>query len=350
MSYIAINGLSKFYGEARAVDNFDLTIEQGEFIVFLGPSGCGKTTTLRMVAGFIEPSAGSIAVGGQDLTHIPAYRRNIGIVFQNYALFPHLTVLENVAFGLRRRKIAEDAIRKRVKEVLEMVQLEHLADQMPRQLSGGQQQRVAIARAIAISPDVLLLDEPLSNLDAKLRSSIRREIRALQQRLGITTILVTHDQDEAMSLADRIVTINKGAIQQIGTPDEIYTKPANRFVADFIGAANFINGRVSAPGRFETESGLMLQTEALPTDCKSVVIRPEALIVCAAQPAAENNVWPAQRTGITYLGPSLSLDLIVGSEQLTAFINAGRHPDEIVALREADRLYVHLPPHAIQPI
>lgn len=350
MSRISIEELSKYYPNFVAVDNFNLSVAQGEFIVFLGPSGCGKTTTLRMIAGFIEPTAGKIRVGDRDLTNIPTYDRNVGIVFQNYALFPHLTVFENVAFGLRRRKIAETEIVSSVQSALSMVQLDHLTSRMPRELSGGQQQRVALARAIVISPDVLLLDEPLSNLDAKLRLSIRKDIRTLQQKLGITTILVTHDQEEAMSLADRIVIIDQGKIQQIGSPQEIYSKPTNRFVADFIGAANFIEGKVIGPGRFKSDTGLTFDTGPLPDGCEAVVVRPEAILVSASALKVASNCWAANRENLTYLGSGFAFDLRVGVQRITAHVSAGRSPEELSALQTNADLHVHLPPHAIQPI
>ncbi|MDN3713610.1 ABC transporter ATP-binding protein [Paracoccus cavernae] len=242
MANVEIAGLTKTYGTFRAVTDFGLSVRDGEFLIFLGPSGCGKTTTLRMLAGFIEPDGGQVTLGGRDITHAPPHRRNIGLVFQNYALFPHLSIFENVAFGLRRRKQPEAEIRKRVTDALELVELGHLGDRLPKQLSGGQQQRVAIARAIAIRPDILLLDEPLSNLDARLRLQVRDELRNLQKTLGITTIMVTHDQEEAMSVGDRLVLMRAGMIEQVGTAQELYYQPANRFVADFIGRTNFLSG------------------------------------------------------------------------------------------------------------
>ena len=218
MTKLALRGLTKRFGEVAAVDGVDLAIEPGEFVSLLGPSGCGKTTTLRMIAGFIEATAGAVRIGARDVTNDPPYRRNVGFVFQNYALFPHLSVAENVAFGLRRRRRPEREIAERVGRALALVKLEGFAARMPRQLSGGQQQRVAIARALVIAPDVLLLDEPLSNLDAKLRRDVRAELRRLQKLSGITTVMVTHDQDEAMSIGDRLVVMDHGRVQQIGTP------------------------------------------------------------------------------------------------------------------------------------
>src|ERR1700681_1632855 len=228
---VTLDHVSKRFGEFLAVDDFSLEVAEGELLVLLGPSGCGKTTTLRMIAGFTDASAGSVRIRERDVTHEPPYRRNIGVVFQNYALFPHLTVFENVAFGLRGRKASEAEIARRVERSLALVKLDLLAQRLPRQLSGGQQQRVAIARALVIEPDVLLLDEPLSNLDAKLRRDVRQELRRLQRLSGITTIMVTHDQDEAMSIGDRLVVMNHGRVQQIGSPHTLYPHPVHRVVA-----------------------------------------------------------------------------------------------------------------------
>src|SRR2546421_3059511 len=258
MARLELINLSKLYGEHAAVAGVTLDVADGEFLVLLGPSGCGKTTTLRMIAGFVEPSGGSATIGGTDVTYLPPWRRNTGMVFQSYALFPHMTVAENVAFGLEMRKISKTDIAARAKEVLRMVRLDGYADRLPRQLSGGQQQRVALARALAVRPDVLLLDEPLSNLDAKLREEVRIEIRELQRKLGLTTIMVTHDQEEALTMADRLVVMSHGKVQQIGSQRDLYEHPANAFVAGFVGRTNFVRGRVEAPGLFRSESGLAI--------------------------------------------------------------------------------------------
>ncbi|GGF70808.1 polyamine-transporting ATPase [Azorhizobium oxalatiphilum] len=242
---IEIVGVSKSYdGAARAVDDIHMTIEPGEFFSLLGPSGCGKTTTLRMIAGFEMPSEGIIRVGGQDITRVPAHKRDMGMVFQNYALFPHRTVRENVAFGLRMRKMPRAAIAKKVDEALAMVALTGFEDRMPGQLSGGQQQRVALARAIVIEPRVLLCDEPLGALDKKLRQSMQFELKQLQKTLGVTLVFVTHDQEEALAMSDRIAVLSRGKVEQVGTPTEIYDRPATRFVADFIGETNLFRGEL----------------------------------------------------------------------------------------------------------
>jgi iron(III) transport system ATP-binding protein len=240
MASIKIDNVQKAFGKVMAVDHLNLEIKDGEFFTFLGPSGCGKTTTLRMIAGFYYPTKGVVRFGDKDMTRVPPEKRNTGMVFQNYALFPHMTVFENVAFGLRVRKVASDELKKRVGDVLRKVRLSQYADRQVSQLSGGQQQRVALARALVIEPEILLLDEPLSNLDAKLRDEMRSEILRLQQEYKITTIYVTHDQAEALSMSDRIAVFNFGVCQQIGTPSEIYNEPANDFVAGFIGEINLL--------------------------------------------------------------------------------------------------------------
>ena len=317
MAGLNLRSLSKRYGEFHAVDAMSLDVKDGEFIVLLGPSGCGKTTTLRMIAGFIEPTDGSIEIGGRDLTSIPPYRRNLGIVFQNYAIFPHLDVFENVAFGLRRRKLPAGVIEDKVSAALQRVKLEHLRTRLPKQLSGGQQQRVAIARALAIEPDVLLLDEPLSNLDAKLRHDVRHEIHRLQRDLGITTIMVTHDQDEALSLGDRLVVMDKGRVQQIGTPVDIYETPANLFVADFIGRANVLHGDGGEGRTFITSTGLTILCRNATAGTRAVVIRPES-VTLEVSPSTQRSV-PATVEDVTYFGSVREIRLCLQSgDVLTA--------------------------------
>ncbi len=257
MSDLTLRALRKTYGQTVAVESLDLDVQDGEKVAFLGPSGCGKTTTLRMVAGFVAPTAGSISVQGRDITELPPNRRDMGMVFQSYALFPHMTVRANVAFGLKARHVAKEEIPPRIAAALQLVGLAGLEERYPRELSGGQQQRVALARVLALRPKLLLFDEPLSNLDAKLRVQMRHEIRRLQKEVGITSLFVTHDQEEAMTIADRIVVMNGGRIEQAGAPAEIYDAPQTRFVADFIGTANLIPGRVSN-NRFVSARGLDL--------------------------------------------------------------------------------------------
>jgi len=246
MSFLELHELTKRYGDQVAVDRLTLSVRQGEFVSLLGPSGCGKTTTLQMIAGFVEPSAGTIRLAERDLTQVKPAARGLGIVFQSYALFPHMTAAQNIAFGLEMRGVGKSEQAKRVADVLALVGLTGLAARYPRRMSGGQQQRVALARALVIKPDVLLLDEPLSNLDAKLREEMQVELRAIQRTVGTTTILVTHDQGEAMALSDRIVVMNRGHVEQIARPTEIYQKPTTAFVANFLGKINVLPASIVA--------------------------------------------------------------------------------------------------------
>lgn len=283
MTFLAVENLQKAFGAHIVVHNFTLQAQRGEFISFLGPSGCGKTTTLRMIAGFETPSAGGISIDGRDVTRLRPNQRNVGMVFQSYALFPNLTVAENVGFGLKVAKRPAGEIRARVEEMLRLIKLPDLAGRYPYQLSGGQQQRVALARALAIRPQVLLLDEPLSALDAKIRVSLREEIRAIQRELGITAIYVTHDQEEALSMSDRIVVLNEGRIEQIGTPFEIYNYPRTRFVASFVGTLNILRGKVIDPAKGRiTIDGQEIDTagaiaNAAVGEHRAVALRPEAV-------------------------------------------------------------------------
>ncbi|WP_419899358.1 ABC transporter ATP-binding protein [Roseomonas sp. USHLN139] len=300
MGNLVLEALCKRYGSSTAVERVDLEVRQGEMVALLGPSGCGKTTTLRMVAGFIPPSEGRILIGGQDVTRRPAHARDTGMVFQSYALFPHMTVGQNVAFGLEMRKVGRAERDSRVMEALRLVRLDHLADRLPRQLSGGQQQRVALARALVVNPAVFLLDEPLSNLDAKLRGEVRMEIRALQQRLGLTTLIVTHDQEEALTMADRLVVMERGRVRQVGTAEELYENPSDPFVAGFVGRCNLIEGRIEAAGGFRATSGALLHCDpaavAVRPDATLLALRPERI---ALQPDAEGG---GRVTAVTYLG------------------------------------------------
>lgn len=283
MTFLTIQNLSKHYHDFVAVQGTHLEIGEAEFISLLGPSGCGKTTTLQMIAGFIEPTRGRIWLQGRDITGVAAHRRWLGIVFQSYALFPHMTVEGNVSFGLEMRKIRSDLRRKQVADALELVGLGHLGARYPRELSGGQQQRVALARALVIKPPLLLLDEPLSNLDAKLREDLQSELRRIQRSLGTTTILVTHDQGEAMALSDRIVVMNKGCVEQIDRPEALYDKPASEFVARFLGKTNTLRGNVVVR---DTGTILMLADLALPWPAAKpgpvlLSIRPEKLRIAS---------------------------------------------------------------------
>ncbi|MFY7960705.1 MAG: ABC transporter ATP-binding protein [Elsteraceae bacterium] len=306
MASLSLSGVTKRYGDAIVVDGVTLDVADGEFLVLLGPSGCGKTTTLRMIAGFIPPSAGVIKLGSRDVTNMPPWKRNAGLVFQNYALFPHLTVEQNVAFGLEMRKAPVAEIKPRVAQALDLVRLSGLGDRFPRQLSGGQQQRVALARALVIRPDVLLLDEPLSNLDAKLRLDVRVEIRALQRELGLTTIMVTHDQEEALTMADRLVVMSDGRVRQIGAQADLYERPADRFVADFVGRSTMLEGTIDAPGQFRTQGGLTLRCVEAKNGPSTLALRPERLTLGAAADSLDNRV-DGVVTFVSYLGAMIDL-------------------------------------------
>jgi putative spermidine/putrescine transport system ATP-binding protein len=305
MARLDIDRLVKRYGDFHAVKDVSLSVADGEFLVLLGPSGCGKTTTLRMVAGFIEPTAGQVKLAGTDVTLLPPWKRNTGMVFQSYALFPHLTVAQNVAFGLEMRKVAKAEMTKRVEEALALVRLAGLGARLPRQLSGGQQQRVALARALAIRPDVLLLDEPLSNLDAKLRQEVRVEIRELQRQLGLTTVMVTHDQEEALTMADRLVVMNEGSVQQVGTQRDLYERPATRFVAGFVGRTTFLAGTVEN-GRFRTDGGLSLAIAGGAPGKASLSLRPERLEI-GPQPLGLDNNHAGTVEFVSYLGAQIDI-------------------------------------------
>jgi putative spermidine/putrescine transport system ATP-binding protein len=307
MADLSLNGLSKHYGDFYAVREVSLAIADGEFLVLLGPSGCGKTTTLRMIAGFIEPSAGHVRLAGQDVTLLPPWRRNAGMVFQSYALFPHMTVAQNVAFGLEMRKLPRADIERRVEEVLALVRLGGYGGRLPRQLSGGQQQRVALARALAIRPDVLLLDEPLSNLDAKLRQEVRVEIRELQRQLGLTTVMVTHDQEEALTMADRLVVMNEGSVRQVGTQRDLYERPADRFVAGFVGRTTFLAGSIEAPGRFRSDGGLALACTGGNPGRAALSLRPERVEIGLQPRSGLDNSLPGTVEFVSYLGALIDI-------------------------------------------
>ncbi|WP_060710391.1 ABC transporter ATP-binding protein [Pseudonocardia sp. HH130629-09] len=273
---VGLSGVSRDFGAGPVVDDLDLSVRRGEFLALLGPSGCGKTTLLRMIAGYLEPTAGRVTINGTDATRMPVRRRNIGMVFQSYALFPHLSVAENVAFGLRMRKVGRVERDRRVHEALDLVGLAHLGGRRPAELSGGQQQRVALARAVVVRPDVLLLDEPLSNLDARLRVQLRDELARVQRETGLTTVLVTHDQEEALAVADRIVLLDRGRVAQEGTPREVFERPRTRFVAEFLGYRNVLDlpgrGRVAIRPehvRVHPDGGA---ADAAPGDARDVVV------------------------------------------------------------------------------
>ncbi|ARP95510.1 ABC transporter ATP-binding protein [Bordetella genomosp. 13] len=313
MAKVSIERLKKQFGNSVAVADFSLDIADGELVAFLGPSGCGKTTTLRMIAGFIEPTAGTIRIGDVDVTPLPVHKRDTGMVFQRYALFPHMTVAQNVSFGLEMHKVPAAERDTRIRNVLDMVRMTELRDRYPRQLSGGQQQRVAIARALAIQPKVFLLDEPLSNLDAKLRLEVREEIRALQQRLGLTTIFVTHDQEEALAIADRMAIMHDGKVQQVGAPQALYEHPANLFVADFLGKMNFFRGGLEGSS-FVTEKGTRIAVQSDVREARHLGVRPERVRLATSQ--VHRNALPGVVESAVYLGSLLEVRVKLDSGEV----------------------------------
>ena len=333
---LEIRGLEKAYRlpgrrVAAAVKNFTLRVEPGEFVTLLGPSGCGKTTVLRTLAGLEEPDAGEILLDGRSLTALPAHRRRIGMVFQNYALFPHMTVFENVAYSFRIRRTPDARVRVEVATALQAVGLTELHSRLPGQLSGGQQQRVALARAFVMQPDLLLFDEPLSNLDAKLRVQVRGELRRLQKRLGTTALYVTHDQDEAMSLSDRIAVMRDGRVEQIGTPEEVYARPASLFVAEFVGRVSVLRGRVveRASGHATVETlnhRFRAESARCPTNELHVLIRPEAVRVGDATMQGLDGVVEE----IEYCGDRIEYRVRVGDVLIVAMESALERSGRIV--------------------
>lgn len=332
MASVTLQGVSKSYGTVTALRPLDLDIPQGEFLTLLGPSGCGKTTTLRLIAGFIEPSAGRIRFGGDDVTDLPPQKREIGMVFQDYALFPHMTIADNIGFALAERGTPAAAIRKRVGEMLDLIRLPDVAERYPAQLSGGQQQRVAVARAVAHSPRVLLMDEPLGALDLKLREAMQNEISAIQHALKITTVYVTHDQTEAMSMSDRIAVMNDGRIEQIGTADEIYERPTTRFVADFVGQINLLDGTLA--GRADgfaavSVAGRILRAPdvAGAANAVSIGVRPEQITLTADEtPSPQGaNALSGTVAHRQFAGNRIKLEVDIGG---TKRLTVETHPNE----------------------
>ncbi|MDW8100037.1 MAG: putative 2-aminoethylphosphonate ABC transporter ATP-binding protein [Anaerolineae bacterium] len=348
--YLQIQSVSKRFDRTLALDRVSLDVQEGEFIFLLGPSGCGKTTLLRIIAGLEEPTEGRIIRAGQDITRLPPSKRNFGIVFQSYALFPNLTAFQNIAYGLENRREPKDKIRARVNELLALVGLEGYGDRYPAQLSGGQQQRVALARALAISPGLLLLDEPLSALDARVRASLRIEITHLQRRLGITTIMVSHDQEEALTMADRVVVMEQGRIAQVGTPEEIYHHPATPFVADFIGLMNFIPAVVPYHGRRQVRVGdvtLHLEQDVGQMAGQSVLlaIRPEEIEITRNK--RTNNVLRAWVRKVEFTGPFYRLHLQLGEDSR---IVTYMPPEEVrgTIIGEGMEVSLRLPPQHVR--
>lgn len=331
---VELLGISKSYGRELAVSNLSLSLDGGRLLTLLGPSGCGKTTTLMLIAGFLRPDTGDILVGGTSMTDVPPQKRDLGMVFQNYALFPHMTVLENIAFPLRMRKASKRRIATRVDQMLELIKLPGHSGRYPRQLSGGEQQRVALARALVANPRVLLMDEPLGALDKKLRDQMQAEIRHLQRQLNITVIHVTHDQHEALTMSDLIAVMNRGQIEQLGTPLELYNSPRTRFVADFIGESNFLNGTVTSQDSertfIATDAGLAVVArtprDTIGKGVVTVCLRPEKLRIGVRPATMENNTTGIVR-GIVFGGDTYVYKIGVGkNETLTVKVQGGVHP------------------------
>jgi spermidine/putrescine transport system ATP-binding protein len=350
---VQLRSLTKRYDETTAVDSIDASIEAGEFFSLLGPSGCGKTTTLRMIAGFVRPTAGEILLDGVDVAQVPPHRRNVHTVFQNYALFPHLDVFDNVAFGLRRQRVAKADVRRRVDESLELVELGGLAGRRPQQLSGGQQQRVALARALVLRPAVLLLDEPLGALDAKIRKQLRLELKALQEEVGITFVFVTHDQEEALSMSDRVAVMHAGRIEQIGTPADVYENPGTVFVADFLGVSNLMDADAQsdpthpehctvAVGDFRLRAGCGDLTASGPV---KIVARPERVRLLA-HGDQRDNCLPGMVERTVYVGASLQVmvRLATGAPLQASIANTG----DADSYQQGTPVSVHIPADALR--
>jgi len=344
---IELRNVSKHFGPVVAVDHVTLSIRDGEFFSLLGPSGCGKTTTLRLIAGFELPTEGEVHIGGELQGEKPPYRRPVNTVFQNYALFPHMTVYENVAFGLQMRKVPKDEIRRRVLEALEMVRLPGMENRKPDQLSGGQQQRVALARALVNRPKVLLLDEPLGALDLKLRKAMQLELKALQERVGITFVYVTHDQEEALTMSDRIAVMNEGRVLQVGTPEEIYERPTCRFVADFIGETNFLSGRVKEKGPREVvvlvdervEVPVAADREVSIGDEVTIAIRPERITLHAKPP--DPRALPGRVEERIYVGTDIRYLVRLTERTVLSVRQQNPGADAAVRFSPGDAVYLH---------
>ncbi len=345
MEELILNQVMKKFGDNVVVKNISLSIKKGELVSLLGPSGCGKSTTLRLISGFLEPDEGELKINDSVVTHTPPNKRDTALVFQNYALFPHMTVADNVAYGLKMRKVLKSEIKTRVSEALKMVHLDQFEDRYPGQLSGGQQQRVALARAIIVNPRVLLLDEPLSNLDAKLRDEMRNEILSLQKRLDLTCIFVTHDQEEALVLSDKIVVMDEGNIRQIGTPSEIFDSPKSYFTADFVGVRNIYGGKVEE-GYFVTDQGLKVNVSSAEEGIKHIGIRPNMVVLNPSEVSEYSNQFKVKINQVIYKGTIIELDTTFeNGESMVVEIPSEKHDinrlnsgDEVTLCWRADKV------------
>ena len=354
---LSLVGLTKHFGSVVAVDSVDLDIPAGGFFSLLGPSGCGKTTTLRMIAGFETPTSGRVLLDGHDIARTPPSKRPVNTVFQSYALFPHLRVFDNVAFGLRRAGVAKDAVRRRVAEALELVQLAEYARRKPGQLSGGQQQRVALARALVLKPAVLLLDEPLGALDAKLRRQLQVELKQLQHQVGITFVYVTHDQEEALTMSDRIAVINRGRIEQAASPQDLYEEPANAFVADFLGVSNLMDATVTGPSgpgvQVQLSDSFSVEVHRGDVEIRGpakVVIRPERIgVEPGSLPGMTGgNRIPGLLTNVVYLGSSLQLAIQLASGHAVTALVPNDGDETASAWSPGMSVSCHLPPTGLR--
>lgn len=337
MAFMTLNQIDVSYDKKKQIlKGLDLKVEKGELVSLLGPSGCGKSTTLRVVAGFIDPQGGTFTLDGEDMTRVAVHKRNFGLVFQSYALFPHLSVYDNVAFGLRTRKMDKETIDKKVKDILEVCGLTELAQRFPKQMSGGQRQRVALARALVIEPKLLLLDEPLSNLDAKLRLSMRVEIKRLQKKLGITTLFVTHDQEECFSISDKVAVMNNGVIEQFDTPENIYRRPATEFVARFIGFENFLEMERDGVHVYRVPDGSRFEVDM---DCEEEAfagtIRPDD--ICLAEQGQQENVLTGAVGVRTFLGKSYQYEVNTAAGVLKVNMDTSN------LFREGQEIRLYLP-------
>jgi iron(III) transport system ATP-binding protein len=348
---LGVAAVSLSYGAQKVLDNVNVEVRPGEFFGLLGPSGCGKTSLLRLIAGFADAQAGDVRIDGKSILRLPPWKRDVGMVFQSYALWPHMSVASNVAFGLEERRLPKAEVARKVTDALKLVGLSGLADRRPSQLSGGQQQRVALARTIAIEPKILLLDEPLSNLDAKLRIQVRRELRELQQRLGLTTIIVTHDQEEANTMCDRVAVMNEGVIQQVGPPTELYRKPGNLFVANFLGAANIFEGHVSREGGTPTfvcgDLRLSLPADAAVPPGARLMVRPQDVRIATRSAGGDSLTITGTVTFREFLGSIVRYSVLAGATSM--LVDVPFHAN--------DRLYapgepiaLSLPRDALTPI